>query len=51
MQVEEATTADIFEGFVREVLIPVLRPGQVVVMDNLAAHKRAATRQISGAAY
>ena len=50
MQVEEATTADIFESFVREVLLPVLRPGQVVLMDNLSAHKRLATVRLLEAA-
>lgn len=46
MQVEEATTADVFESFIRQVLLPVLRPGQVVLMDNLAAHKRVATLRL-----
>jgi transposase len=32
------TTADRFVAFVGDDLVPVLRPGQVVVMDNLAAH-------------
>jgi transposase len=30
----------IFEVYVRQVLVPTLRPGDVVVMDNLSAHKR-----------
>ena len=33
-----------FLAFVCEVLLPVLRPGQVVVMDNLSAHKTRAAR-------
>jgi transposase len=32
------TTAARFVAFVREKLVPALRPGQVVVLDNLAAH-------------
>lgn len=28
-----------FLSFVREVLVPALRPGQIVVMDNLSSHK------------
>jgi transposase len=32
------TTAAKFVDFVRDKLLPVLRKGQVVVMDNLAAH-------------
>ena len=31
-------TADRFEGYVRFFLVPTLRPGQVVVADNLRAH-------------
>jgi transposase len=30
-----------FEAYVTQVLVPTLRPGDIVVMDNLAAHKRA----------
>lgn len=28
-----------FLAFVREVLVPAMRPGQVLVMDNLSVHK------------
>jgi transposase len=30
-----------FEAYVMQVLVPTLQPGDIVVMDNLAAHKRA----------
>ncbi len=30
-----------FEAYVTQLLVPTLRPGDIVVMDNLAAHKRA----------
>jgi DDE superfamily endonuclease len=30
-----------FEAYVTQVLVPTLRPGDIVVMDNLTAHKRA----------
>lgn len=33
-----------FEGYVQQYLAPSLRPGDVVVMDNLASHKSIATR-------
>jgi transposase len=33
-----ATDADTFEAFVGDVLVPHLKPGQVVVMDNLSSH-------------
>ena len=34
-----------FVGFLREELCPRLRPGQVVVMDNLSVHRAPAVRQ------
>ena len=34
-----ATDTELFVTFIREGLVPVLRPGQVVVMDNLAPHR------------
>lgn len=43
--VEGAVNGDIFESFVAQVLVPELRPGDVVVMDNLSSHKRASTRR------
>lgn len=39
MTVEGGTTGAVFCTFVQRVLVPSLEPGQVVVMDNLAAHK------------
>lgn len=38
MTVEGGTTREVFLRFVREHLGPSLRPGDVVVMDNLGAH-------------
>ena len=34
-----ATTRAAFEAYVEQALAPSLRPGQVVVMDNLSAHR------------
>ena len=34
-----------FLAYVEQVLVPTLRPGDIVVMDNLPAHKPAAVRQ------
>jgi transposase len=39
LTVEGATTSAVFETYVEQVLEPTLRKGQVVVMDNLSAHK------------
>lgn len=43
--VDGAVNGDVFEAFVAQVLVAELRPGDVVVMDNLSSHKRLATRQ------
>jgi transposase len=37
--IEGAMDTDAFERYVKEVLGPTLRPGQVVVLDNLSVHK------------
>jgi transposase len=39
MTIEGAVNAEVFRVDVREVLLPTLRPGDVLVMDNLSAHK------------
>ncbi|MEN6532750.1 MAG: IS630 family transposase [Bryobacteraceae bacterium] len=39
MTIEEATDGDIFLAYVKQVLGPTLATGDVVVMDNLGAHK------------
>ena len=36
---------DTFRAYVEQVLVPTLRPGDVVVLDNLAVHKHPAVRQ------
>jgi transposase len=45
MTVETSTDADVFEVFVEQVLGPTWRAGQVVVMDNLSAHKPERVRE------
>lgn len=39
MTIEGATNTEVFQAYVREVLVPSLSPGDIVVMDNLGAHK------------
>lgn len=39
MTIGGATNTEVFHSRVREVLVPSLRPGDIVVMDNLGAHK------------
>src|SRR5919112_673071 len=45
LAVEGATTAAVFETYIEKVLVPSLRPGQLVVMDNLSAHKPKRVRE------
>jgi transposase len=39
-----------FRAYVEQQLVPVLKPGDIVVMDNLGSHKSAAVRQMIRAA-
>lgn len=39
LAVEGSTDAVVFETYVEKILAPTLEPGQIVVMDNLSAHK------------
>jgi transposase len=39
MITEGATNTLVFHGFVEQFLTPALRPGDIVVMDNLSSHK------------
>lgn len=45
MTIEEPTDSDIFLAYVQQLLCPALRPGDVVVMDNLSAHKAEGVRE------
>ncbi len=46
LAVEGATTRGVFEAYLERVLAPSLRPGRVVVMDNLSAHKGGRVREL-----
>jgi transposase len=48
--VDGAVNGDVFEAFVEQVLVPELKPGDIVVLDNLSSHKRDRTRELIGAA-
>ena len=45
MTVEGATDGDVFRTYVGEVLAPTLSKGDIVVLDNLSAHKVAGVRE------
>jgi transposase len=46
MTLEGATNTEVFQAYVREILVPSLRPGDIVVMDNLGAHKNERTLEL-----
>ena len=46
LAVEGATTARVFETYVKKVLSGVLQEGQIVVMDNLGAHRPKRVREL-----
>jgi transposase len=45
MMIEGATDADVFRAYVREVLCPTLREGDIIIADNLSAHKAAGVQE------
>jgi transposase len=50
MTIEGATDTEIFQAYVARVLCPTLRPGDLVIMDNLSPHKSEPTLQLIAAA-
>lgn len=50
MTLDGPINGDWCEAYVRHVLVPTLRPGDVVIMDNLSSHKRVSVREMIEAA-
>jgi transposase len=46
MAVEGSTDQEVFDAYVEHVLAPTLEAGQVVILDNLSAHKPARVREL-----
>jgi len=46
MTVKGGTDADVFEAFLQHALIPMLRPGDIVVLDNVGAHEPEPLRKL-----
>ena len=44
--VDGAVNRDVFEAFVEQVLAPELKPGDVVILDNLSSHKSERARRL-----
>jgi transposase len=50
MTIEGGTDAAVFEAFVKHILVPKLQPGDIVVLDNVGAHKPDGIRKLVEAA-
>ena len=46
MTIQNPTDGDVFLAYLEQVLCPRLRPGQIVIMDNLSAHKHRQVRML-----
>jgi len=46
MAVDGSTTGKVFRAYTEHVLVPSLRPGDIVVLDNLSAHKDKVAREM-----
>lgn len=46
MVLDGAVNREAFEAFVRTILLPRLKPGDIVVMDNLSSHKGPTVREL-----
>lgn len=46
MVVDGATNKDVFEAYVERILLPSLKTGDIVVLDNLSAHKNQRIREL-----
>ena len=46
MVVEGGTDGAVFEGYLRQMLVPALKEEDVVVMDNLSVHKSERVREL-----
>jgi transposase len=45
MVLDGPINGDWFEAYVRQILVPELRRGDIVIMDNLSSHKRTSVRE------
>lgn len=46
MVVEGATNKEVFQAYVEHILLPTLKSGDIVVLDNLSAHKNQKVRDL-----
>ena len=50
LAVTGSVDATVFKAYLEQVLLPELNPGQIVIMDNLSAHKNERVRELIEAA-
>ena len=50
LAIDGAINGELFLAYVEQVLVPTLKPGDVVIMDNLRVHKMAGVREAIEAA-
>jgi hypothetical protein len=50
LTIDGAINGELFLAYVEQVLVPTLKPGDVVIMDNLRVHKMAGVREAIEAA-
>lgn len=46
LAVEGPTTREVFEAYLERILVPSLKPGRIIVLDNLSAHKGGRVKEI-----
>jgi len=46
LMMEGGTTREVFQEYVRRILAPTLRPGDIVIADNLSSHKDSDAQEI-----
>ena len=46
MTVESGTSKEVFMAYLEKVLLPLVKPGDIIVMDNLSAHKSPEARKL-----
>ena len=50
MLMDGAADRDAFRAYIKQVLVPTLRPGQIVILDNLSVQKQPALERAIEAA-
>ena len=46
MVVDGTTDKDVFQAYVQYILLPTLKPGDIVILDNLSSHKNQKVRDL-----